>query len=96
MKIKEEDFILTPEGNGGLTFSLELLVPSLDKKRGERSMKMKEVAYNISLAKCVQMIIQNRIENNLGDSEVDLSKYVEMHRIECAKVCKALKVRFKI
>lgn len=96
MKIKEEDFILTPEGDGGLTFNLELLCSNLDKKNGVRSMKMKEVAYSIPLNRAVLMIIQNRVQNSIGDKDVDLNAYVQAHRLECAKVCKALNVRFKI
>lgn len=96
MRIKEEDYILTPAGEGDTTFHLQLLTPVLDKKNGVTSMKMKEVAYNVPLSRAVIMIIQNRVENRLGDSDVDLAKYVEIHREECRRICKALKVRFKI
>lgn len=96
MRIVEQDFILTPSGDGDPTFNLQLMLPVLDKKKNTTTMKMKEVAYNISISRAAIMIIQNRVENHFGDSDISFSEYVDKYKEECQKICKALKIRFKV
>lgn len=83
MIIQEEDFRMTSCGEANYFFDLEIL-QTIRPKGGEERREFKNVGYGMTLKKCIQCIINNRIENK--QSTLTLTEYLRLYEEQLTKL----------
>lgn len=88
MIIEESDFRIESCGDTNYMFDLELL-KTVKPKGGDPRQEMKVVAYGIPFERCLQHIINNRIEAK--KDTMNLSEYIKEYKEASEKVKNILK-----
>ena len=76
MKIEGPDYIITGSTNDyNGSFDLQLL-QAIKSKTNPRS-EMQPAGYGLSLSRCVQYIVANRVSRKIGEDSVTLEEYMK-------------------